>query len=62
MKHRLKPAMAITRAVNGAGSGGAEDDARYEDEPNDQQRGNKIQHHQEAQEQEVGLDTAAKVP
>ncbi len=54
--------VVITCAVNKAGPNRPEDNAGDEDKSSNQWKGNKIEHHQEPQEQEVRLDATSKVP
>lgn len=53
---------AFTCDVNKTTPRRSEDDARDEDKPSNQQKGDKIEHHQKSQKQEVRLDTTSKVP
>lgn len=51
----------ITSAVNKVRPDRSEDDAGDEDKSSNQEEGNEIEHHQESQEQEEGLDATSKV-
>lgn len=51
----------VTGDIDRVGAFRAEDDAGHQDESSDQQKGEKIEQHQESQQHEEGLDSAAKV-
>lgn len=60
--NKLDPDQAvITSAVNKVRPDRSKDDAGDEDKSSNQEEGNEIEHHQESQEQEEGLDATSKV-
>lgn len=52
---------AVTGQISEVGPFRAEDNAGDQDESTNQQKGEKIEQHQESQQHKEGLDTAAKV-